>query len=139
MVAGEGVRIEGLERASLMLQRLGNVLPAEIRQVLTESAQPAASALQGRLARRSGKLASTVRVRAKDRGRGIGVALVMGGRRAPYAGVYSFGRKARGRSGSIRRLTPNPAIVRVGEEQAEPTRRRVVSRMQSLINKVFID
>jgi Bacteriophage HK97-gp10, putative tail-component len=113
-VAKPAVRIEGLRELRSALRVAERGLKTTLSASLRRAAVPAADLARARAPRHSGRLASSVQVKATTTGAAVGSPLV-------YAPVIEFAHKVTVRSGRrryVRRVRPQP-FVRPSVEASE--------------------
>jgi hypothetical protein len=87
-------RIEGLRELQRALKAVDGQLHKELRLTFNKVAEKVAGKVRGRMPRRKGTAASTVRAQSTQRA----AQVVAGGRKVPYYGPLDFGGYPKGRS-----------------------------------------
>lgn len=124
------IRVRNLNQVRRALRAMGPGTTRALSAALKRVAQVAAADARGRVPRRSGRLAGSIRASARGTRANVGSRL-------PYAGVIEFGRKAvHGASqraqGYTRQLTPQPYLMPAVQNTRDDTIRVFEAEMRTI-------
>lgn len=125
------IRIEGLRELNKALREVDEALPKEMRSNLKAVADRVASKAAGRVPRRSGKLASSIRGLASQKS----ASIAEGTARVPYAGSFEFGGWPKGRP----YLKEGRVLFPTAQESEDEVVEAVTEAIEGLIRKAGLD
>lgn len=133
------VRIGGLREAALTLRLAPAEVQSQFRSVLAGAADVVRDHARAIAPRRTGALAASLASRVRTQGASVGAKVIA---RGLYAGVRMFGRKAAHPGHGhvrphIRRLTPDPFLIRAQERQAGRVQQLVLDGVERALGEVF--